>query len=241
MKIAIVIPTLNEALTIGSLLDAVILETNKIKNHNFSIIVVDGNSKDNTQEIVRQKAGVHLIVENRKGLGLAYLKGINYAIDDLNADAFMEFDGDFQHDPKDIYKLVEKFDEGYDYVIGSRYIAGGSIPHQWPWYRKFISSFGNIVIRTFLRVKVHDATSGFKLTRVNGFKNILPLDESKLISKRHAYKIQFLYSMIKAGARTMEVPITFLNRNKGMSKSTVEDVVESLRVVVILLVQTYRR
>lgn len=236
MKIIIIIPTFNEAEAIGSLLDAVLFETNKIKSHSFSVLVVDGNSTDTTQNIVKSK-DIELIIEKRKGLGLAYLKGMNHAIENLGADAFMEFDGDYQHDPKDISKLVSKLDEGYDYIIGSRYIPGGSIPHEWPWYRKYVSSFGNYIIRFCLRVDVHDATSGFKLTRVAGFKDVLPLDENKLISKRHAYKIQFLDAMVKAGAKTVEVPITFLNRNKGMSKSTLEDIVESLRVVGRLLLQ----
>jgi dolichol-phosphate mannosyltransferase len=238
MKIAIIIPTYNEGEAIGSLLNSVISETNKI-SHQFYILVVDGKSTDNTEHIVNEKSirykNVILISEKEKrGLGGAYLTGMNYAINTLKVDAFMEFDGDFQHNPKDIRRLVLKLDQGYDYVIGSRYIPGGTIPKEWPWYRKAVSAFGNYIIRFVLGVKVHDATSGFKLTRVNPFKDKLPLRETELISRRHAYKIHFLYNMIKAGAKTIEVPIEFLNRHKGISKSTVEDIKESLKVVFIL-------
>jgi dolichol-phosphate mannosyltransferase len=242
MKITIIIPTYNEGEAIDNLLDAVIHEANNIKNHAFSILIVDGNSKDNTQEKVKNKSNrynnIKLLVEkNKRGLGNAYLEGMNFAINNLGADAFMEFDGDFQHNPKDIKKLVEKLDQGYDYIIGSRYIKGGTIPKEWPWYRKAISSLGNIVISLGLRLGINDATSGFKLSRVANFKNGMPLKEGELISLRHAYKIHFLYNMVKAGAKTIEVPIEFLNRNKGISKSTFEDIIESLRVVFVLIIK----
>lgn len=239
MKITIIIPTYNEGEAIGSLLDAVVKEISGLKQHNFSILIIDGKSKDNTADVVREKIqknpNIHLIVEKEKrGLGNAYLNGMNYAIDTLKADAFMEFDGDFQHNPRDIKKLIEKLDQGYEYIIGSRYIPDGTIPAEWPWYRKAISSIGNLVIRIGLNVGVKDATSGFKLTKVAGFKEKMPLKQGELISLRHAYKIHFLYSMIKGGAKTTEVPIEFLNRNKGISKSTFEDIIESLKVVGIL-------
>lgn len=239
MKITIIIPTYNEGQAIGSLIKAVLDETIQLKNHSFSILVVDGKSPDNTADVVRDlmktHSNVHLLVEKEKrGLGNAYRVGMNYAIDTLNTDAFMEFDGDFQHNPKDIKKLVEKLDQGYDYIIGSRYIPDGTIPAEWPFYRKALSAFGNQIIQFGLRIKIHDGTSGFKLSRVNGFKEKMPLKEGELISLRHAYKIHFLYSMINGGAKTIEVPINFLNRNKGISKSTFEDIIESLKVVGIL-------
>lgn len=238
MKISIIIPTYNEGETISQLLDAVRSELADMPRHAFSIIVVDGTSKDMTRDIVKGKMSgnndLHLIIEEKKGLGIAYVKGMNHAIEVLGADAFMEFDGDFQHDPRDIRKLVAKLDEGYDHVIGSRYIKDGSIPKEWPWYRKALSSFGNIIIRIGLRMKIHDTTSGFKLTKVSGLKEKLPLGDGDLISLRHAYKIHFLHSIVKSGARVAEVPINFLNRNKGISKSTFEDIIESLKVVWIL-------
>lgn len=235
MKITIIIPTYNEGEIIDTLLDAVQAEISQIKNHQFQILIVDGNSKDQTQAKVKEKINryknIILLVEARKGLGRAYLTGFNHAINALKTDAILEFDGDFQHNPKDIKKLVSKLDEGFDYIIGSRYIPGGTIPHEWPWYRKAVSSFGNLIIRYGLHVGIHDATSGFKLTCVAKFKQKLPLKDGELISLRHAYKIHFLFAMIKGEAKTIEVPIEFLNRNKGFSKSTVEDIKESLRVV----------
>lgn len=245
MNISIIIPVYNEEEIIGKLLDAVSQETENISAHKVQLLIVDGQSTDETRQRVEEKVRtnpkIHLIVEPEKhGLGSAYVFGMNWAIDHLQADAFMEFDGDFQHDPHDIPKLIAKLDQGYDYIIGSRYIPGGTIPATWPWYRKFLSSMGNLIIKIGLGVPTHDNTSGFKLTRVAGFKNILPLGTNEVISHRHAYKIHFLYAMTTAHARTIEVPIHFLSRNKGVSKSTIEDIIESLKVVWVLRLRRLR-
>lgn len=239
MNITIIIPTYNEGESIGTLIQAVFDELKSIHQHTWSLLIVDGKSKDNTVSIVKEKKitypNVHLISQTEKnGLGNAYVLGMNYAIDTLKADAFMEFDGDFQHSPKDIHKLVKALDDGYEYIIGSRYVPGGTIPAEWPWYRKFLSNFGNIIIKYGLRIPTQDNTSGFKLTKVSKFKNDMPLKKGELLSQRHAYKIHFLYSMFVAGAKTIEVPIQFLNRNKGVSKSTIEDIFESLKVIFLL-------
>jgi dolichol-phosphate mannosyltransferase len=246
MNIVIIIPTYNEGESIGKLIDAVFSETSHIKNHTFGVLIVDGNSPDDTQSIVTSKKkdypGLELLIEKEKrGLGSAYVTGMNHALSHMNADAFIEFDGDFQHDPKDIYKLVAKLDEGYEHIIGSRYIEGGTIPQEWPWYRKFLSSFGNIIVQLGLAIPTNDNTSGFKLTKAKDFRDILPLNLDELLSTRHAYKIHFLNNLIKGGAKTVEVPINFLNRHKGVSKSTIEDIIESLKVVAILRLQSIVR
>jgi len=239
MKIVVIIPTYNEKDTIVRLIDAVESEFEKIPNHNMGILVVDGNSPDGTAEAVNQKKetykNINLIVEKEKrGLGTAYITGMNYAIHQLKADAFIEFDGDFQHDPKDIKRLTAELDNGYDYVIGSRYVAGGSIPEEWAWHRKFLSRFGSLFIKWLLGLPTNDNTSGFKLSRVASFAEKLPLSEREILSKRHAYKIHLLYEMVRLGARVKEVPIRFLERTGGSSKSSLEDIVESLRVAVVL-------
>ena len=239
MKIIVIIPTYNERETIADLIDALENEFKIIPNHQFGILIVDGNSPDGTAEAVNQKKQIYqnidLIIEKEKrGLGLAYIKGMNYAIHQLNADAFIEFDGDGQHDPKDIKRLVAELDNGYDYIIGSRYVAGGSIPEEWAWHRKFLSRFGSFFIKWLLGLPTNDNTSGFKLSRVAGFAEKLPLGENQILSKRHAYKIHLLYEMLALGAKTKEIPIKFLERGGGASKSSLEDIIESLKVALVL-------
>ncbi len=236
MKIVVIIPTYKERETITRLIDAVEREFLGISGQEMHILVVDGNSPDGTAEAVREKAAqyknIDLIVEKEKrGLGMAYIVGMNYAIKDLRADAFIEFDGDFQHNPADIPRLVREFDNGYDYVIGSRYVPGGSVPTEWAFHRKLLSKWGSLFIKFILRLPTNDNTSGLKLSRVKNFAERMPLSEDKIISKRHAYKVHLLYSMIKAGAKVKEIPIKFLERGGGSSKSSLEDIFETLRVV----------
>lgn len=235
-KIVIIIPTFNEKESISPLIDSLEIEFKSIPKHEMEILIVDGNSPDGTVDAIREEmhkySNLKLVVEEKKqGLGMAYITGMKYAVDKLNADAFIEFDGDFQHDPKDIKRLVAEYDNGYDYVIGSRYIAGGSIPREWAWYRKLLSRFGSLFTQFMLMLPVKDNTSGFKLTRVEGFASHLPLDKDKILSRRHAYKIHLLYEMFRLGAKIKEVPIKFLERQGGDSKSSSEDIFESLRVV----------
>lgn len=230
MKIAILIPTYNEADIIEELLRAVIAETTKISHHSFSITVIDGKSTDETVLKVKKVHEVHCVIEERRGLGRAYVRGIDYALHNLQADAFMEFDGDYQHDPKDIVTLIQKLDEGYDYIIGSRYVSGGTVPDEWPWYRKWLSRAGSAIISFVLRLPIADSTSGFKLTRSSFYTPV------HMISFHHAYKIQLLYTMIKTGAKTTEVPIHFLHRHKGVSKISSKDFFESCRVLMHLFV-----
>jgi dolichol-phosphate mannosyltransferase len=239
MRIVVIIPTYNEAESIESLIDAAESELNEIRHHEFKILVVDANSPDKTGEIVENLQKKHknlelLIEPAKRGLGAAYISGMLHAINNLSADALMEFDGDFQHNPKEIKSLISAFDDGYDYVIGSRYVEGGEIPGQWAWHRKFLSKYGSLFIKSVLGLATMDNTSGFKLSRVKHFAKKLPLEERVILSLFHAYKIHLLYEMIKLGAKTIEVPIKFLERQQGSSKNTFRDILESLKVVLIL-------
>ncbi|OGF51409.1 hypothetical protein A3I27_00165 [Candidatus Giovannonibacteria bacterium RIFCSPLOWO2_02_FULL_43_11b] len=244
MRITVIIPTYNEAQTIERLLRDVRGEFSGIPNHEFKILVVDANSPDGTGGIVKtakkKYPEIELLAEKgQRGLGLAYIAGMNYAREKLEAEAIMEFDGDYQHDPKDIKKLVGELDRGHDYVIGSRYIPGGSVPEKWSARQKFLSKYGSWFIKKTLALPTYDNTSGFKLSRVRGFYDKLPLDEDKILSHYHAYKIHLLCEMLKMGAKTKEVPIKFLERKNGSSKSTARDILESLKVVSILKLRSF--
>lgn len=240
MKIITIIPTYNEGESIVPLLDALAGKIFKeISGHEMEILVVDGNSPDRTADIVLAKSAtypnIHLLIEEEKrGIGAAYVAGFKYAIKNLGADAIIEFDGDGQHNPEDIKRLVAELDNGYDYVIGSRYVSGGAIPEEWALYRKLLSRLGGLTAKFVLGLPVNDATSGFKLSRVAGFAENLPLEEDKMLSNYYAYKIHWLYKMARLGAKTKEVPIKFLERRGGSSKSTLRDIFDSMRVVFVL-------
>lgn len=237
MKVVIIIPTYNERANIGKTLNRVFKSVSEIKNHEFKVLVVDDNSPDGTQDVVRdyQKKykGIELITGDKKGLGVAYARGMKYAMNEMKADIVFEFDADGQHDPIYLKDFMAKIDEGYDYVLGSRYVKGGSIPKEWGIHRKLVSYFGSLFARVVLGTpQIKDYTGGYKASRVKGYLDSIDLDN--LISPRYAYKIELLYKMLKKGAKTVEVPIQFKNREEDHSKSTIEDLFESFKVVMKL-------
>jgi dolichol-phosphate mannosyltransferase len=229
MRIVVLLPTYNEAGSIGS--------------HDMRVLVVDDSSPDGTADIVRKKINqypgkIHLLLGKKKGLGMAFARGAKYAIKKMKADAIVEMDADFQHDPQDVKRLVAEFDRGYDYVIGSRYIKGGLLPAEWERRRKFLSWAGNIFARLLLLLpNIHDVTSGFKLIRVKGFLD--RFDFRKLLSFDYAYKIQVLYEMVKdRRAKVKEIPIQFHLRKQGLSKMDARNILDTLRVVILLALQS---
>lgn len=238
MKIVIVIPTYNEAKNIGRLIDVVEEEFKKMSQHDFHILVVDDSSPDGTAKIVEEKSKqlnfVHLLVRKEKnGLGAAYSHGFKYAMKELGADVLIEMDADFQHDPKDFIRLATEIDNGYDYVIGSRFCEGGGIPKQWEFKRRLFSKLGNLTAKIILGVRgVNDFTTGYKASRVKGFTDTINLDN--VLSKGFAYKMDLLYKMYKAGAKIKEIPIQFGLRDEGSSKMEKNNLLDSLKVVLML-------
>lgn len=239
MRVVIVIPTYNEIENIKKLIPELASEFKKYPEYDFHILVVDDTSPDGTYKVVKeleeQTSFVHLLLgEEKKGLGDAYIRGFKYAMEALNPDIIVEMDADFQHDPKDVIRLVEPIkEEGFDYVIGSRFTKGGSIPKDWEFYRKFLSVGGNILSKIILGIfSVNDFTTGFKASRVHGFVDKLDLDN--LLSKGFAYKIDLLYRMHKLKAKIKEIPITFGLRGEGESKMARNNPFDSLKVVLLL-------
>lgn len=235
MKVVVVIPTYNEADNIKKLIPAVLDVFAKIPRHECHILVVDGNSPDGTagivQEIAQENERVHLLLEKEKsGLGGAYVFAFNHVLATMHADVVMEMDADFQHDPKEIPNFIQKIEDGYDYVIGSRFVKGGSIPKEWGFNRKFLSVGGNLFSKIVLGIySVSDFTSGFKASRVKNYLDRLDLNSVR--SKGFAYKIDLLYKMYKLGAKIAEVPIAFGLRDRGNSKMERNNATDSLKVV----------
>jgi dolichol-phosphate mannosyltransferase len=228
----IVIPTYNEADNIGKMIEYLNTKTfpSLPEKWDMKILVVDGNSPDGTGKVVKDKSykysNTFLLTETSKdGIGAAYLKGFKYAMDRLKADYVFEFDGDFQHPPETIPSMLQAMDEGYDYVIGSRKIKGGSNPKGWGFKRVFFSEFGGFTARFIMFFpfknffKVTDPTTGLKVTRVKGFVDKMNMDyKNHLLTKSFGYKLQLLFETLNMGAKFKEVPLEFHVRNAGESK-----------------------
>lgn len=252
----IVIPTYNEADNIGRMIEYLNTKTfidiknkknNLVKNWQMKILVVDGNSPDGTGKIVdklsKKYNNTFLYTETSKdGIGAAYLKGFKYAMDKLKADFVFEFDGDFQHPPETIPLMLKAMEDGYDYVIGSRKIKGGSNPKGWGFKRVFFSEVGGFTARFMMFFpfknffKVTDPTTGLKVTRVSGFVDKMDLDwnGSRLLTKSFGYKLQLLFETLKMGAKFKEVPLQFHVRNAGESKIESKTAKDIFRVAFLL-------
>jgi len=169
------------------------------------------------------------------GIGYAYVVGFKYAMEKLSADVVIEFDGDFQHPPETIPVLLSEINRGYDYVLGSRKIKGGSVPEGWGIKRKFFALVGGLVARFILFFpskaffKITDPTTGLKASRVKGFVDRMDMDH--LYSKKFGYKLEFLYKMVNLGAKIKEIPLKFKLRKVGSSKiapDTAKDIFHSV-------------
>jgi dolichol-phosphate mannosyltransferase len=201
---------------------------NKNAKISISVLVVDDNSPDGTAKIVRvyrhMNKKVHLLLRKEKnGLGAAYIAGMQHAIKILNPDVIMEMDADGQHNPADIFRLLAKINEGADFVIGSRYVKGGSLPETWGTHRKLISRAANMYTKTVLQTgNVKDCTGGFRAIRTSILKKI---DFDALNVKGYAFQVTLLNACVRAGAKTAEVPIAFNERKAGESKMRPEDMI----------------
>lgn len=211
----------------------------------MKVLVVDDTSPDGTFKIVqslqKKYPDLHLYLNPKKaGIGMAYVKGFEYAMDKLKADVVFEFDGDFQHPPSDIPKMLKEIDAGADVVIGSRKIKGGSNPKGWGFNRVFLSEMGGLTARFILFFpskmffKITDPTTGFRATRVQGFLDQVDMDH--WFSYQFSYKLQFLYQLVKLGAKTKEIPLKFGLREKGESKITSQTAKDSLRTAILVRV-----
>ncbi len=237
-KIVIVMPAWNEGENISKMVKVLLEEEFPKIGADMSLLVVDNNSKDNTLEVVKDASkkfkNVHIVQQTGKGLGSAYITGFKYAMKELNADAVMEMDADFQHPPRFVKPMVDAYINGADYCIGSRYIKGGSVPKEWALFRKAVSFFGNLFIRIVLiKPSLHDLTTGFRLTRIKGVLDQINLD-NLMEPERFAYKVDLLYQSIKLSKKTVEVPLEFASRTKEVSKFNPKEMISTFKVAIIL-------
>lgn len=228
MKIVVITPTYNERENVAQLVHALQSEFARVPRHEWHQLVVDDASPDGTAEVVRDLQpgcpGLHLLTGPKQGLGAAYVRGIQHAMNALGADVVYEMDADFSHRPADLPRLLREIECGADFVIGSRYVEGGSIPAEWGWHRKANSFLGNVVARYVAGIpQVRDCTAGFRAIRVSTLRQISLGD---LRVQGYAFQVALLHAAVTAGARVKEIPVDFLDRTRGASKLGLRDIVE---------------
>ena len=245
MQVVVVMPTYNEAQNIGAMVDFVCGDVfRRMSQVDMHLLVADDSSPDGTGRVVRQKMlqypNLHLSSGSKRSLGRAYVRGFRYALEKLSPDALVEMDADFQHDPGYLPQMVRAFRNGADYVIGSRFIPGGSIPERWAWYRKAISRLGNSFARCMLHIgDLHDYTTGYRLTRVHGVLDQIDLQHLKCLD-RFAYKVDLLCKTAAKAAKIVEIPIRFAERRHENSKFQIAEIMATLQVVMLLKLEGSR-
>ncbi len=219
-KAAIILPTYNEAKNIVHLIEQIFDVTKEIKNWDIHILVVDSNSPDNTadivQELIKNNKKLHLLRTDKEGLGKAYVRGFQYALDVINPFILFEMDADHSHTPKKIPEFLSEIEKGADFVIGSRYMKGGAIPDDWGIHRKFLSFFGNWIIRLgFMNLKITEWTNGYRAIKAWIIKDSLQHLQNYT---GYVFQVALLDNAIKMKANIKEIPLKFIDRREGVSK-----------------------
>ena len=214
MRIIVIIPTYNEAENLPKLVSALFSLPLDLR-----ILVVDDNSPDGTGDIADALVSEYpgkvdvLHREGKLGLRTAYLTGIQHALA-TDADAIAQMDADFSHEPARLVEMAELL-KTREVVLGSRYVPGGRVDVNWPFWRKALSAFGNFYARTILGFQLRDVTTGYRLWRR---ETLLGMPLERIQSNGYVFLVEMVYMAHSLGYRFGEVPIYFADRQWGKSK-----------------------
>ncbi len=225
LRTVVVIPTYNEADNIEAILDRL-----HAANPVVDALVVDDASPDGTGKLADARAEddprVHVPHRAGKaGLGAAYVAGFRWAIE-RGYDVVVEMDADGSHAPEQLPRLLAALGDA-DVVLGSRWVRGGAV-HNWPLRRKLLSLGGNLYTQLALGIRLRDATGGFRAYRRVVLES-MPLHD--VISQGYCFQVDLAWRAARGGFRIVEVPITFVERERGESKMSGDIVTEALRKV----------
>ncbi|MGP8056787.1 MAG: polyprenol monophosphomannose synthase [Nitrososphaerales archaeon] len=218
-KLCAVVPTYNERENVERLVE----EVRRAAVSGLTLLFVDDTSPDGTGDIIREISSrdpsVKLLVRGAKtGIGSAYQDGFREAILSIAPDIIIEMDADLQHPPSVIGELVRAVQAGADVAVGSRYVAGGGVSG-WSLWRRTVSRGANAYARTMLRIKVRDATSGFRAyTRAKAEQ----IADAALPARGFEFQVASLH-LLRERSRFTEVPYTFAARTAGRSKMGLVD------------------
>jgi dolichol-phosphate mannosyltransferase len=192
------------------------------------VLVADDASPDGTGDVADEWAArddqVHVLHRPGKaGLGAAYIDGFRWGLAH-GFEVLVEMDADGSHQPEQLPSLLERIDDGADLVLGSRWVAGGSVLN-WSRYREVLSRGGNLYTRVALGVPLRDATGGYRAFRATALEKI-GMDDVE--SQGYCFQVDLAWRAVQAGLRVDEVPITFVEREHGSSKMSQAIVAEAL-------------
>jgi dolichol-phosphate mannosyltransferase len=226
VRALVVLPTYQEAENIE-----LALRSLRALDPPVDVLVVDDDSPDGTAEraeaIGQALGGVDVLRRPRKaGLGSAYREGFAWGLA-RGFDALVEMDADLSHDPADVPRLLAALEEGAGLAVGSRYVPGGAIPN-WSFGRQALSRAGNLYAGAMLGLPVKDSTSGFRAYRADVLRRI---DLATVRADGYGFQIEMAHRAYQGGALVVEVPIRFVERERGRSKMSLHITFEALALV----------
>jgi dolichol-phosphate mannosyltransferase len=236
-SIWIIIPTYNERDNVGPITDAVLGAVPEAH-----VLIVDDGSPDGTGELADEMAAANPAISvlhrpAKQGLGRAYVAAFRELLT-RDADVVVQMDADFSHPVRFLPSLLEPLRSGRaDLVLGSRYVKGGHIP-RWRLVRRLVSRGGSVFAGIVLLMPYRDLTGGFKAWRASMLREI---DLDRLHAGGYAFQIETTFQARLAGARVIEVPITFEERRLGKSKMSMNIFMEAFLLVLGLRITTLGR
>jgi dolichol-phosphate mannosyltransferase len=236
-RIWFVLPTYNEKDNVRPMTEAILATVPEAH-----VLIVDDNSPDGTGAIADRLAAERPNVsvlhrEAKEGLGRAYLDGF-CNVSARGATIVVQMDADFSHPVRFLPALLEPLRNGTaDLVLGSRYVKGGHIP-RWNIIRRLVSRGGSLFASIVLLMPYRDLTGGFKAWHAPVLRQI---DLQKLHAGGYAFQIETTFRARLAGARVVEVPITFEERRLGTSKMSMNIFMEAFLLVMALRMATLFR
>jgi dolichol-phosphate mannosyltransferase len=221
-RILVIIPTYNEAENIEPIVARV--RSSVPEAH---LLVADDNSPDGTGDLVDKLVAnddhVHVLHrKGKEGLGAAYIAGFHWGLDN-GYGVLVEHDADGSHQPEQLHRLLEALRDA-DLVLGSRYVKGGEVQN-WPKSREILSRGGNIYTRLALGVPLKDATGGYRAFRR---ETLVGIGLEQVASAGYCFQVDLAWRALKSGFRVVEVPITFVERERGQSKMSQSIVIEAM-------------
>ncbi len=214
----VIIPTYNEKENIPRMLETV-MALAPGQGEPFHVLVVDDGSPDGTADLVRAAQAkhtgrIHILERSGKlGLGTAYIAGFKWGLA-KGYEYLFEMDADFSHNPHDLERLRAACMDGAGVAVGSRYTKGGGVSN-WPFHRMVMSYGASLYVNLILGLGVKDPTAGFKCYRAETLRTIR-LNDIHFVG--YAFQIEMKYNAKRLGFTISEVPITFVDRELGTSK-----------------------
>jgi dolichol-phosphate mannosyltransferase len=226
MRTLVVLPTYQEAENIAE-----VLRRLRAAVPAADVLVVDDSSPDGTAEIAKaagtEVGGVDVMIRAGKaGLGSAYRAGFAEGMA-RGYDILVEMDSDLSHDPAALPGLLRAVEAGAELAIGSRYVPGGSIP-RWSFRRRALSRWGNRYAGVVLGLPVADATSGYRAYLASAVAGV---ELETVRADGYGFQIEMAYRVARNGGRIVELPIDFVDRERGTSKMSPHIIVEALMLV----------